>query len=266
MVTVSVIVAAYNSEKTIAEALDSILGQTFQDWECIICDDASEDNTWQIIVNYKDKYGDKFIGIRNSENKGPAYGRNRCVELAKGEYIAIQDADDTSHPERLARQVEFLNVRKDVSAVGTYAAMVNSKGEQWGINKPHLAPREEDWMAGPQVIHASTMIRKKDLLAVGKYNENLRRVEDYDLWLRMILKGYKIETLPLTLYRIRADGTDYGRRTFKYRWEEVKAKYGFARTLRLPLIQYVYLLKPLINGIIPGKIIHRYHKHRFGKN
>ncbi|HOP86752.1 MAG TPA: glycosyltransferase [Syntrophorhabdaceae bacterium] len=263
---VSVIIATYNNENTIAKAIDSILNQTYDNWECVICDDASSDGTKDVICGYKEKYGEKIIYIENINNCGPAYSRNRCIDIARGEYIAIQDADDISLPERLDKQVKFLNENKDISAVGTYAVLINDKGEEWGINKPLCFPIKENWVKGPQVIHASTMIRKKDLLDVGKYNENLRRVEDYHLWLKMILKGYNIATIPEILYKIHLNEASYRRRSFKYRWDEAITIYHAIKEMHVPFIYYCYFLKPLINGIIPNKLIYLYHKQKFGKH
>lgn len=264
MIRVSVVISAFNSASTISEALESILAQTYDKWECIVYDDASNDDTWNTINHYQDRYKGKIIGVKNAGmNKGPAHGRNCCIDLAKGEYIAIQDADDTSLPERLAKQVAFLDGRKDVSAVGTYAFLTNSTGKVWGVNKPLLKPERKDWIKGPQVIHASCMIRKRDLIAAGKYNPTLRRVEDYELWLRMIAKGYKIETMPIVLYKIRADQNDYKKRILKYRWEEVKVKYRLAKQMGLPLISYLYLLKPLLIGMFPPRWTYLYHKGKF---
>jgi len=267
MARVSVIIAAYNNEKTLGKAIDSILCQTYEDIECIIYNDASHDISLDIINIYKKKYREKIVCINNpGENKGPAYARNCCIEHAGGEYIAIQDADDISFPKRIARQVEFLDERKDVAAVGTYAILVNSRGEVWGINNPLCTPAKEDWVKGPQVIHASTMIRKRELYAVGKYNDNLRRAEDYDLWLKMILKGYKIETIPEVLYQISLDIADYNRRKLQYRWDEAKLVYRAIKEMGIPFNYYLYTFKPLINGLIPSKLMYVYHKHKFRKN
>ena len=97
---VSVIIPAYNCEKVVGEAIEGILNQTFKDWELIICDDASTDSTVSVLEKYEQLDGRIRI-LRNSENKKAAYTRNRCIEVAQGEYIAVEDADDWSMPESI---------------------------------------------------------------------------------------------------------------------------------------------------------------------
>lgn len=257
--------AVFNSQKVIHSTLESLKNQTFSDWECIICDDGSTDNTLEIVRDFIKQTGSRFTVISNQKNRGPAFSRNRCIEVASGEYIAIQDADDISLPDRFTKQVEFLDANRDVSVVGTYAFLINAKGENWGIIKPPLIPTKKDWIKGTQVIHASTMIRKRALLDIGKYNEKLRRTEDYELWLRMILKGYKIATIPEILYKIHWDEASYKRRKFQYRWNEAIIIYHAIKGMNVPFLYYLYLFKPLINGLIPKKLVYLYHKRKFIK-
>ena len=266
MVRVSVIVSVFNGAEVICSALDSIKNQIFRDWECIICDDGSTDNTWEIVRDFTKQGEERFVCIRNQENRGPAYARNRCIEAASGEYIAIQDADDISLPERFAKQVEFLDANRGVSAVGTYSILMNDAGEKWGINKPPRIPVKESWIKGPQVIHASTMIRKEDLLHVGKYDETLRKAEDYDLWIRFLEKGYRIETIPEILYCICSDIFAYGRKGMDVRIKEVIVRYRTMNKLSIPCYYAVYLLKPIFLGAFPSGLLRRYHHYLFSKN
>jgi len=260
---VSVIIAAYNNEKTITNAIKSILNQTYDNWECIICDDASTDRTWDIVCEFKNKYAEKIIGIKNGFNYGPAYSRNRCIDIACGEYIAIQDADDESFHNRLERQVNFLNLNTDVSVVGTYANLVDNKGKTWGINRPSLEPLKEHWIKGSQVIHASTMIRKSHIVNVGNYDEHLRFGEDYDLFLKLISKGYKIVTIPEVLYKIHMDKKDYKKKILRARLLELRVKKRALKSLNIPIKNYIFLLKPLFLGVVPKRLLFFYHAHKF---
>lgn len=262
MVRVSIIIAAFNSNDALDSMLEGIVQQTFTDWECIICDDGSTDNTWDVIGQFA-RRDQRFMPIRIEQNKGPAYARNRCIDAAHGEYVAIQDADDLSMPERFTEQIEFLDKYKDISVVGTYASLVDKQLNVWGEMKPKDVPLRADWVRGPQVIHASTMMRRADLINVGKYNEKLRKAEDYDLWIRFMNRGYKIVTMPRMLYAIHWDVNDYKRKGLRHRWSELAVCYRAWQMPDIPFYYFFYLLKPLITGILPSKVLHRYHVHRF---
>lgn len=97
---ISLIMAVYNCQDTVAEAIDSIIGQTFQDFECIICDDCSTDDTYRIVCEFANEYPDRIVVLRNERNEKLAYSLNHCLRHAKGEYIARMDGDDISLPER----------------------------------------------------------------------------------------------------------------------------------------------------------------------
>ena len=259
---VSVITAVYNGHDVIGDALESLKKQTFTDWECIICDDGSIDATWEVINEVV--HGDtRFRLLRNEVNRGPAYSRNRCISTAQGEYIAIQDADDISFPNRLDEQVRYLDAFHDVSAVGTHAGLFNDTKQYWGVSKVPEYPKKKDWVKGPQVIHASTMLRKKDFQSVGQYNEKLLKAEDYDLWVRFIASGHRITSIPKVLYGIHWDSSDYTRKKMKHRWNEIRVRHEAIKTFPLPPYFYIYLLKPLFLGVLPPRLVYFCHFLRF---
>lgn len=169
---VSVIIGAYNCESTIAAALGSISRQSFRDWECIICDDGSRDRTWEIISEFPSR-DNRFVAIRNHKNEGLPATLNRCINVAKGEYLARQDADDLSVDTRLEEQIAFLDAHSEVAVVGTYAELFSSDRGPWGFLRAQEFPNNTEWIKGSGVIHASTMIRKKDIMSVGGYDEGL---------------------------------------------------------------------------------------------
>jgi glycosyltransferase EpsE len=258
MPLVSVIIAVYNGSELIASALESIAEQTFQDWECIVCDDGSTDKTWEITKNIADN-NSKIVPIRNNQNRGAAYARNRCIDIAKGKYIAIQDADDISYPTRLEEQVNFLDVFSDISVVGSYTTLSDTNSRFWGEIKAPEVPRNVDWLKGTQVLHASVMMRREDVILAGKYDERLPQAEDYDLFIRMVAKGLQIRTLPKPLYDVHWDLSDYLRKTKKYRWNEFRVHLRALRLLNIAPYYAIYLLKPVIVGVIPVKYLYRHH-------
>ncbi len=263
MARVSVIICVFNGAAVVSSAVDSIMAQTFVDWECIVCDDASSDNTWDVLCGLT--RGDaRFILIRNEMNRGPAHSRNRCIEKARGEFIAIQDADDVSMPDRLQKQVDVLDGCRDVSVVGSFARLFDSSGISWGELKVSTAPREKDWLKGSQVIHASVMVRREDLKAAGLYDENIRKAEDYDLFTRLVARGRKVVTVPEFLYAVRWDASSYDRKGLFSRWEEARVKYRIAKRLTGRWYSFIYMARPILLGLVPPSLLFLHHRRAFG--
>jgi len=263
MARVNVIICVFNGAAVVSSAVDSIMAQTFADWECIICDDASSDNTWDVLCELA--RGDaRFILIRNEMNRGPAYSRNRCIEKARGEFIAIQDADDVSTPDRFQKQVDVLDGNRDVSVVGSFARLFDGSGASWGELRVSTAPREKDWLKGSQVIHASVMVRREDLKATGLYDEDIRKGEDYDLFTRLVARGRKVVTVPEFLYAVRWDASSYSRKGLFSRWEEARVKRRIAKRLTGRWYSFIYMARPILLGLVPPSLLFMHHKRTFG--
>lgn len=116
----------YNAAETLSAAIESVLAQTFEDWEMIICDDCSTDNTQEVVSRYTNKFPQIKL-IRNETNKRLAYSLNYCLEYAQGEYIARMDADDMCLPNRLKKQVEFLDSHPEYQVVGGGVQLFDGK-------------------------------------------------------------------------------------------------------------------------------------------
>lgn len=264
MPIVSIIVGAYNCQDSIKNSLESIKNQTYFDWECIICDDGSTDETWNVLEEIAER-DRRFILLKNEKNLGLAAALNKCIAKANGKYLARHDADDISLPERIEKQVAFLDSHPDVSVLGTFAELYSEKDGVWGILKSPLQPCLKDWIRGPSVIHASVLMRKDDILSIGGYDPTAIRVEDYDLWLRMVAKGLKIITIPDILYRIYADKKSYKRKEFRYRLNEARVKFNALKRLNVSFGLYLFVLKPILVGLIPSNLLFRYHFRKFKK-
>ena len=197
----SVILPAYNVEDYIAEAMDSILTQTYTDYELIIVDDGSTDRTPEIV---RDNATDKKVKvITNATNQGLTKSLNIGIAEAKGKYIARQDGDDISLPTRLAEQVAFMEANPEIALLGTDMQVLNE--DKLHVKKPkNPNPTFEDLLAHNSVVGASVMIRKSALDEVGVYDEAFRVTEDYELTLR-VAKRFNVATLskPLYVQRIR---------------------------------------------------------------
>jgi len=121
---ISVVMPVYNTEKFVAEAIESILAQTFTDFEIIIIDDCSTDKSWQIIQDFSEK-DQRIVTIQNSENQGLARSLNKGLKIAKGQFIARMDADDISMPQRFEIQLDFLKNHPDVGVVGSTVKFIH---------------------------------------------------------------------------------------------------------------------------------------------
>ncbi|RHR61826.1 glycosyltransferase [Parabacteroides sp. AF17-28] len=196
-VQVSVIMPVYNMVEFVGQAIDSILQQSFSDFELIVIDDASEDETDMVVQSYKDQL---IIFERNNCNIGNYASRNRGMQLAQGKYIAVMDADDIAMPDRLEKQVSYLEKHSDVLAVGS--GCISLPG---GILREGLSSYRKIQLAllsNNCFVHSSLMIRKDILLKLNGYNERYYYSADYDLVCRLVAAG-KVENLiePLVGYR-----------------------------------------------------------------
>jgi glycosyltransferase involved in cell wall biosynthesis len=198
---VSVVIAAYNSESTIREAIDSVLSQTLAKWEIVVVDDASTDATGAILDEFA---GDeRFQIIRNSSNLGSGRSRNIAFAAAKGEFVAVLDADDLMLPERLRLQLEKFKGDPALDALGSQLAEFGTWGgpvvSSWPVTEAEIQKRIRKRKM--PIAHCAAMFRKEAVLNVGGYDEACRRAQDYALMLR--LSGSRVLALPevLTMYR-----------------------------------------------------------------
>jgi glycosyltransferase involved in cell wall biosynthesis len=181
---VSVVMSVYNGQAYLHEAIRSILNQTFINFEFIIINDGSSDNSLSIINSYKDK---RIICIDNFDNMGLIYSLNKGIEIAKGKYIARMDADDISLPNRLMEQVHFLENNEKVGVLGCNYIQFNENSET-----EYLAIQDQEeimskMIFNASVIHPSLLIRKsvlEDQLII--FNPLYKHAEDYELWSRLL--------------------------------------------------------------------------------
>lgn len=210
MYGVSILMGVYNEKRYLREAIKSILAQTHEDFEFIIVDDASTDRSPEILRSYDDH---RIKLLENETNQGLTYSLNRALEQASGKYIARQDADDISDPERLEHQVQFLKKYQDVAVVGTGAYLINGDGQVIDRRVPKCDPSFEDFMNKGHLIHGSIMARRSALEEAGGYNEFFRYAQDQELWLRLA-KDHPIANIPDPLYkhRIHDEGVYFSRK------------------------------------------------------
>lgn len=200
-IKVTVLMSVYNGGRYLREAIGSILNQTFRDFEFLIINDGSTDSTREIISSYDDY---RIRLINNEVNIGLTKSLNKGLAAAKGKYIARMDADDISLPTRLQKQVEFLDEHFTVGLVGTAVVQIDEKGRTV-VEIPLLtesAKIQEELLFGNQFCHGSIMFRKECVEKAGKYREEFKYAQDYDLYLRMA-EYYELSNLNDFLYKWR---------------------------------------------------------------
>lgn len=202
---VSVVIPAHNDAPYIGTAIDSILQQDFQALEVIVVDDASSDNTGDIVTAYSDT---RVRYMRNQHNLGIAGARNRGLDAAQGEFMASLDSDDWAHPSRLARQIAFLEANPDHAAVGSWARWMDSRGQ----TIKGITQRPITWQqAHAQLIYKScvqqpSVTTRTEVMRALRYDENYRFSSDYELWVRMA-RHYRLTSQPEALVYCRRHAT-----------------------------------------------------------
>jgi lipopolysaccharide biosynthesis protein/glycosyltransferase involved in cell wall biosynthesis len=228
---VTVVLTSYNHAKFLHESIDSVLSQTFSDFRLIILDDASTDESWKIIKSYHDP---RIVSIQNSNNSSGTLDLAKLSALVSSNYIAIHHSDDVWEPQKLEKQVPFLDNHPEIGAVFTNAMIIGEHGEPfedkahfyYGIfNQPNRSRYE--WLnfffyQGNVLCHPSVLIRKVCYENCGLYRPGLAQIPDFDMWIRLCMK-YEIHVLPETLVRFRVRANEMNvsgnRPETRNRWE-----------------------------------------------
>lgn len=225
-VLVSVVMPVYNSQEFLEEAIESVLEQTYTNWELIIVDDGSPDSSYEIAEKYQQK--DTRIVLHKQKNGGPSSARNTAVSLAKGELIAMLDPDDVMFPNRLQEQVEFLDQYPEVSIVSCLCNYVDRNNRILGTNYTDILTIEDchRYLRENKIIfclHSGATMYREAFLKVGGYKEEVFYTQDLDLWNRMAETGYNLVVTPKILVNYRIHGgsimsTKYLKIPYEYYW------------------------------------------------
>lgn len=258
---ISVIMGIYNCADTLQEALDSLYAQTYQDFEIILCDDGSTDETFAVADRNQKAYPNIKI-LKNPCNMGLNQTLNNCIAAAQGEFIARMDGDDTCSPDRFEKELEILDSHPEYAIVSTEMSLFDETGT-WGKSNAIETPQPSDFIHRTCFCHAPCLVRRTAYDAVGYYSvdKKLLRVEDYHLWVKMYSKGYRGYNIKEQLYQMRDDRNATGRKKFKYRLNEAYVKHCAIKLLSLPFWNYIYCLRPIIVGLIPSFLFNYLHKH-----
>lgn len=263
---ISVVMGIYNCADTLEEAVQCIIDQTYTNWELIMCDDGSKDNTYEVAQELA-KRDSRIIVIKNEKNITLAPTLNHCIEYAKGDYIARMDGDDICPPDRFEKEIDFLENNKDFAFVSCFMNLYDTKGI-YRVIKHKPVPTPNDMVKRSQFCHAGCMIRTDAIRAIGCYStsKNFYRIEDYDLWTRLLAHGYQGYNLQEVLYSMRDDRNAQKRRDFQNRLNEARVKAKICKEFNLPLVEYRYIALPIIKWLMPNfvyKIAHKKKEHIF---
>lgn len=264
---ISIIMGIYNCQDTLSYSIDSIINQTYDNWELIMCDDCSKDNTYKIAKQYAEMYPKKIKLIKNKANLTLGPTLNRCLKYANGNYIARHDGDDLYKEDKLEKQVRFLNSNKEYELVGTGMKVFDENGA-YGNRILKEIPNPKDLMRGSTFAHATIMARAYVYKNLNGYSEeeNRRGVEDYDLWFRFFSNGYRGYNLQEVLYEVREDRSSYKRKNIKRRFNEISTMLSGRRILGLDFKYSLYIIKPIITVITPKFLLKMYAEKKMSLN
>lgn len=204
---VTVLMSVYNGEKYLREAIDSILNQTFGDFEFLIIDNGSMDGTAAILRDYRD---DRIKPISNKNKLSLAESLNKGLALARGQYTARMDADDISLPERLEKQAKFLDANPAICVVGSWWKNIDKNNKVIGLMRVPARDYECAFMMFAKgenpVGHPCVMYRTAKIKESGGYDPEYKNAEDVELWFRLNVRGFQIANIPETMILYRLHG------------------------------------------------------------
>lgn len=207
MPQISVLMSVYNEEKYLKEAIDSILNQSFTDFEFLIVDDASVDNSLSIIKSYNDS---RIKLIRNNRNLGFPASLNKGLKAAQGKYIARMDSDDVSLSNRFAKQFNFMENNPEITIGSAWLKLFGAKVETW------KSPLKHDeiftgMLFASTIYHAVAFMRREIIISLNEfYNEDFRQAQDAEYWIRLAFRGVKFANLDEIVYKYRFHSNNAG--------------------------------------------------------
>lgn len=256
---ISVILTTYNSGQFIGRSIESILDQTFSNFEFIIIDDCSSDQTWDRIQEYatKDK---RIIARRNDRNMNLSATLNQGIAMAKGEYIARMDHDDISLNQRLEKQLNFLDTHPEVGIVGGGIEIIDEQDRTLGFRKYKLTDqdiRKKIFFYSP-FCHPATMIRKSILDMSGNYDATFAPADDYELYFRLGMQGEFANLQDILLkYRVikKTSMTTGGTKRMEIKTIQARLKYANNPLYKMDFIDYSYTaLHYLSLYLVPSRL------------
>jgi len=262
---VSVLMGVYHRGKDtqdLKNAVESILNQSYSNFEFLICPCGSSPQAVELLKQYA-ALDPRIRLVKDTGNHSLAAKLNCCLREATGKYLARMDDDDISLPQRLEKQLAFLQSHQEFAFAGCNITLFCG-GSQTGLRSFPQRPKPEDFFFTMPYIHPTLMFRREALTAAGGYSQSTwaELCEDYDLLLRLYALGFQGANLqePLFLYQVRPD--DYKKRKYRHRVNEAVTRFCRYNQLGLLPCGLPYVLKPLIVGLLPHRLTESLKKHK----
>ena len=225
---VSILMPVYNVASYLREAMDSMLAQTYTDFELIVLDDCSPDNSAEILDTYTDP---RIVRYRGEKNVGLSNVLNVGMQLARGEYIARMDSDDLSTPERLAVQVAYLDAHPEIDLCSCGMELFGAKQEVW-VRENNPEDVKITALFHSPILHASSMWRREVFERVGlRFLQEMVPAEDYDMWTRAMAAGLRLVNIPEVMYQYRIHPSQATTQTDKTAKKDREVKANYLRML-----------------------------------
>ena len=265
MPKISVIMGVYNcrNKELLRKSVESIINQTFEDWEMIICDDGSTDDTFDFL-NILKKMDKRIIIIGYKQNKGLSNALNEALKKSNSKYIARQDDDDISYPNRLQEEIEFIESHPEYQIVGCIADVYDDDGI-WGTFHLKEIPEAIDFMSHSQFLHPSVIMLKDALFTVNGYKTSweTRKAEDYDLFMRMYANGFRGYNIQKKLYKYKVVNGNTKYRKSKDYVQEFVVRYQDFKLLKLGIKSIPFVIKPILVALIPQSVFKLIKKNQY---
>jgi glycosyltransferase involved in cell wall biosynthesis len=265
-VIVSVLLSVYNCEKYLSEAIDSVLVQTFTDWELILINDCSTDSSGEIANVYAAKdQRIRYFSMNN--NSGLATCLNFGISQAIGKYIARLDADDIMKPERLEKQVAFMEEHLEMGIVGSSVESIDENGNFIANLNVETEPQKLKKLLPIKnpFFHPSIMMRVSFLREVGEYSSQYPYAEDYDMWIRFAQIS-SVGNIPLTLTKYRVLTTSVSRKSLRYQSRDVvKLKLSAIIQGYHSLFDIIYIVRPLVYWFSPNWLLQKRFEYQMAR-
>lgn len=261
---ISLIIGVYNGAEKLRESLDSVLSQSFTDFEVVVVNDASTDETSFVLNEYATR-DTRIKIVTNEKNLGLTKSLNRGIGVSSGEYIARMDNGDISYPTRFEKQVAFLDEHKEYSMVGSFANLTDDASVVIGQLR---YPTKHDDIVRKLIrhnlfVHSSVMVRRSALEEVGFYNEAWKYAQDYELFFRMVQRG-KVANIaePLVSYRISEQSITKSKNKKQVMFA-IRARWEAIRRGQYSIFATVFLISPFMGYLLPygfkGKLKKLFH-------
>jgi glycosyltransferase involved in cell wall biosynthesis len=257
---VTVLMSVYNGLPYLGQAVESILDQTFSDFEFLIIDDASTDGSRERLKKWTNR-NERIRLILHNKNRGLGYSLHEGVKKARGNWIARMDADDISFPDRLEKQLAYVEEHSSIDILGTWALDIDGEGtplRQRTYPVDHAEIARLIW-TNP-LVHPTVMFRKSAVQAAGSYDPDVRKRQDYELWFRCLEEGLCFGNVPEILLRYRFTEEYYERNDLQVAWNQAKIGWEGCWRVGASPIAYLGVGTPVLRALLPRRMNRFFHK------